>query len=51
MENNIKRVHTGKDLAISSMILVLGIGLYFVNAGLGIVIAVCGCLMLLFVKS
>ena len=51
MEIKFKSVHTVKDLVISATILAAGIGLYFVNAGLGVVIAVCGLLMLLFYKS
>lgn len=51
MENKLKRVHTAKDLILSAVILAAGIGLYFVNAGLGAVIAVCGLLMLLFYKE
>ena len=51
MEIKFKSVHTVKDLVISAIILAAGIGLYFVNAGLGVVIAICGLLMLLFYKS
>lgn len=51
MEIKIKKVHTAKDLAISAVVLAAGIGLYFLNAGLGIIIAVCGLLMLLFYKA
>lgn len=50
MEYNFKRVHTGKDLAISTIILLAGIGLFFVSKGLGICIAICGLLMLLLFK-
>ncbi|MCQ2171158.1 MAG: hypothetical protein MJZ17_00155 [Bacteroidales bacterium] len=50
MEINFKKVHTGKDLAISTIVLLAGAGLFFVNRGLGICIAVCGLLMLLFYK-
>ena len=45
MEYSLKRVHTGKDLAISSTILLAGIGLLFVNKGLGNCIGICGMLM------
>ena len=51
MEIKINKVHTAKDLAISATILAAGIGLYFVNAGLGGVIGICGLLMLLFYKA
>ena len=51
MEIKLKKVHTAKDLIISALILAAGIGLYFVNAGLGVVIAVCGLLMLLLYKE
>lgn len=51
MEYKLKPVHTGKDLVISAVILAAGIGLFFVNAGLGVVIAVCGLLMLLLYKT
>lgn len=51
MENQFKKVHTAKDLVISALVLAAGIGLYFVNAGLGILLGVCGLLMLLFYKA
>ena len=51
MEYKLKSVHTGKDLVISAVILAAGIGLFFVNGGLGVVIAVCGLLMLLLYKT
>jgi len=51
MEYNFKKVHTGKDLTISSIILIAGIGLFFVNKTAGICIAACGLLMLFFYKS
>ena len=51
MEIKFKKVHTKKDLIISSIVLAAGIGLYFVNAGLGILLAACGVLMLLFYKD
>ena len=50
MEIKIKQVHTTKDLIISAIVLAAGIGLYFVNAGIGIVAALCGVIMLLFYK-
>ena len=51
MEINFKKVHTGKDITISSITFLAGIGLFFVNKGLGVCIAVCGLLMLLIYKS
>lgn len=51
MEIKLRKVHTAKDLVISAIILGAGIGLYFWNAGLGITIAVCGLLLLLFYKA
>lgn len=51
MEINFKSVHTTKDLIISAIILAAGIGLFFVNAALGVVIGICGLLMLLFWKT
>ena len=51
MEIKIKSVHTVKDLVISAVILAAGIGLFFVNKGLGAVIVACGLLLLLFYKT
>ena len=51
MEINFKKVHTVKDLAISTIILLAGIGLFFVNEGLGITIAVCGLAMFFLYKG
>ena len=51
MEIKFKSVHTVKDLVISAIVLAAGIGLYFVNAGLGVVIGICGLLLLLFYKT
>ena len=51
MEIKFKKVHTAKDLVISAIVLAAGIGLYFVNVGLGGVVAFCGLLMLLLFKS
>ena len=51
MEYNFKKVHTSKDLAISTIVLLAGIGLFFVNKGVGICIALCGLLMFLFYKG
>lgn len=51
MEINFKKVHTAKDLAISAIVFLAGVGLFFVNKGLGAIIAVCGVAMLLFCKG
>ena len=51
MEIKFKKVHTLKDLIISTIMVAAGFGLYFVNAGLGILVGVCGLLMLIFYKA
>ena len=51
MENNFKKVHTGKDLTISTIVLLAGAGLFFANKGLGICIALCGLIMFLIYKG
>ena len=51
MEIKLTKVHTTKDLIISAIVMAAGIGLYFINAGLGILLAVCSVLMLLFYKG
>ena len=51
MEINFKKVHTGKDLAISTIVLLAGVGLFFVNKGLGIIIAMCGLAMFFLYKG
>lgn len=51
MEIKLKSVHTVKDLVISAIILAAGIGLFFFNKGLGVMIITCALLMLLFYKS
>lgn len=51
MEINFKKVHTVKDLAISTIVLLAGIGLFFINKGLGITIAVCGFVMFFIYKD
>lgn len=51
MEYNFKKVHTGKDLAISTIVLLSGAGLFFVNKGLGICIGICGLFMYLVYKG
>ena len=51
MEITFKKVHTAKDLIISTLVIIAGVGLYFVNQGLGGVIGVCGLLLLVFYKA
>ena len=51
MEIKLKKVHTAKDLIISAIVLAAGIGLYFVHVGLGVTIALCGLLLLIFYKA
>ena len=51
MECNFKKVHTGRDLAISTMVLLSGAGLFFINMGLGICIGICGLCMFIFYKG
>ena len=51
MEITFKKVHTAKDLIISTLVIIAGVGLYFVNQELGGVIGVCGLLLLVFYKA
>ena len=51
MEFKFKKVHTAKDLIISTLVIIAGVGLYFVNQELGGVIGVCGLLLLVFYKA
>jgi len=51
MEYNFKKVHTGKDLIISILLIVAGAGLFFLNKGLGITIGICGLVCLLIFKA
>lgn len=51
MEITFKKVHTVKDLAISTIVLLAGVGLFFVNKGLGITIAACGLAVFLLYKG
>lgn len=46
-----KKVHTVKDLVLSVVVTLAGIGLYFLNQGLGGVVFACGLLMLIFYKA
>ncbi|MDY6276917.1 MAG: hypothetical protein SPL35_00640 [Bacteroidales bacterium] len=51
MEIKFKKVHTVKDLVISGAIVLAGAGLFFVNAGLGVVVAASGIISLLIFKT
>ena len=51
MENNFKRVHTPNNLIITAIIAVAGIGLFFVNAGLGIALVAVAILLFFLWKS
>ena len=51
METIFKSVHTTKDLAISGSILIAGICLLFINAGLGVLFTVLGLAMLCMFKK
>lgn len=51
MENNFKKVRTGKDLAISLTLIAAGIGLFFLNKGTGITVGSCGIICLLAMKT
>ena len=51
MEMNFKKVHTPKDLIISGIILLAGIGLFFIQKAVGICVVLCGSLSLLVYKS
>lgn len=51
MEIKFNRVHTAKDLTISIVTIAAGAALFFVNKGLGSLLAGCGILLLLFWKS
>lgn len=51
MEMKFKRVHTNKDITISTVVLLAGIGLFFINKWLGIFVAACGLLLFLIYKG
>ncbi|MCQ2156045.1 MAG: hypothetical protein MJY57_02435 [Bacteroidales bacterium] len=51
MEINFKKVHTAKDLTISTIVLLAGTGLFFVNKGLGVTIAAFGLAMFFLYKD
>lgn len=51
MDIKFKKVHTAKDLTISVLVIAAGAGLYFANASLGIIVGICGVLLLILYKS
>ncbi|MBO7494697.1 MAG: hypothetical protein J6T87_11205 [Bacteroidales bacterium] len=51
MEIKFKKVHGLKDLVISGLILIAGIGLFFVNKGFGVTIGLCALLTFVLYKS
>ena len=51
MNNKIIKVHTMKDLLFSTIVILVGIGLFFVSKGAGIAVALIGILLLIFFKS
>ena len=51
MEIQFKKVHTSKDIIISCITMIAGIGLYFLSKSAGITVALCGIAMLYFYKS
>lgn len=46
MNTNIKKVHTSRDLVVSLGLIIIGIGLYFVNPGCAVCIGALGILLL-----
>ena len=51
MQNNFVKIHTKKDLLLSVVIIIAGIGLFFINKVAGIAIALLGILILIFYKT
>lgn len=51
MQINFKSVHTSKDLVVSLSLIAAGVALFFVNKGLGVVIAIAGLVALLLYKK
>lgn len=51
MNNNFKKVHTVKDLTITIMVLITGIGIFFTNELAGGCIVFCALAMLIFYKN
>ncbi len=50
MNTNIKKVHTSRDLVVSLGLIIIGIGLYFVNPGCAVCIGALGILLLFLYK-
>lgn len=51
MEYNFKKVHTGNDLAVSTIVFLVAVGLFFVNKELGICTEICSIFMFIFYKG
>lgn len=51
MQNNFVKIHTKKDLLLSVVFIIAGIGLFFINKVAGIAIALLGILILFFYKT
>ena len=51
MEMKFNKVHTNKDITISTVVLLAGAGLFFISKALGIFIAVCALLMFIIYKG
>lgn len=51
MEIKLKKVHAGKDLAVTCSLAAAGAACFFLNKALGIFLIVCGLMTLLFYKS
>lgn len=51
MEIKFKNIHTVKDLTVSLVIIAAGVGLFFLNKGIGVVIAAFGLILLLLYKK
>ena len=51
MKSEFKKVHTSMDLIISSLILLAGVGLFFISKSGGIAVMLCGTVLLLVYKS
>lgn len=51
MDIKFRKVHTSKDILISSAVICCGIALFFFNKALGIIIVLCGLLLLIFYKG
>ncbi len=51
MKTEFKKVHTFKDLIISSLVLLAGVGLFFISKGGGIAVMLCGAVLFMVYKS